>query len=55
MTEKRAIGNAGPRVHPVGLGAMPLSLEGRSPEADAVRAICAALDAGLDLVDTADA
>jgi aryl-alcohol dehydrogenase-like predicted oxidoreductase len=55
MTEKRAIGSTGLRVHPVGLGAMPLSIEQRPPEPDAVRVICAALDAGIDLVDTADA
>lgn len=55
MTERRAIGATGLRVHPVGLGAMPLSIEGRPAEADAVRVICAALDAGIDLVDTADA
>jgi aryl-alcohol dehydrogenase-like predicted oxidoreductase len=42
-------------VFPIGLGAMPLSLEGGPSEADAIRTIHAALDAGVDLVDTADA
>jgi aryl-alcohol dehydrogenase-like predicted oxidoreductase len=39
----------------VGLGAMPLSMPGRPDEADAVRTIHAALDAGVSLIDTADA
>jgi aryl-alcohol dehydrogenase-like predicted oxidoreductase len=38
----------------IGLGGMPLSLEGRPAEADAVRVIHAALDAGMTLIDTAD-
>jgi len=38
----------------VGLGAMPLSLEGRPDEAEAIRVIHAALDAGMTLIDTAD-
>jgi aryl-alcohol dehydrogenase-like predicted oxidoreductase len=42
-------------VFPIGLGAMPLSLEGRPSEADAIRTVHAALDAGVTLVDTADA
>ena len=39
----------------IGLGAMPLSVEGRPDEARAVRTVHAALDAGVTLVDTADA
>src|SRR5688572_7973138 len=39
----------------IGLGAMPLSLEGRPPEDEGVRTIHAALDAGIRLIDTADA
>ncbi|WP_312888354.1 aldo/keto reductase [Nonomuraea rhodomycinica] len=38
----------------VGLGAMPLSIEGRPGEERAVATIHAALDAGVTLVDTAD-
>lgn len=34
---------------------MPLSIEGRPTEAAAIRVICEALDAGIDLIDTADA
>jgi len=39
----------------VGLGGMPLSVEGRPDEAQAVRTVHAALDAGVTLLDTADA
>jgi aryl-alcohol dehydrogenase-like predicted oxidoreductase len=42
-------------VFPIGLGAMPLSLPGRPDEAQAIRTIHAALDAGCSLIDTADA
>ena len=33
---------------------MPVSLDRRPPEDQGVKVICAALDAGLDLLDTAD-
>ncbi len=39
----------------IGLGGMPLSIEGRPDEAQAVRTVHAALDAGVTLLDTADA
>jgi aryl-alcohol dehydrogenase-like predicted oxidoreductase len=42
-------------VFPIGLGAMPLSLSGRPDEAQAIRTVHAALDAGCSLIDTADA
>ena len=38
----------------IGLGAMPMSLEGRPDEARSIRTIHAALDAGVTLIDTAD-
>ncbi|MER5636230.1 aldo/keto reductase [Kitasatospora sp. NPDC002227] len=38
----------------VGLGAMPLSVEGRPAEAQAIATVHAALDAGVRLIDTAD-
>jgi aryl-alcohol dehydrogenase-like predicted oxidoreductase len=38
----------------VGYGGMHVSLSGRPPEADSVRVIHAALDAGMTLIDTAD-
>jgi aryl-alcohol dehydrogenase-like predicted oxidoreductase len=42
-------------VFPIGLGAMPMSLAGRPPEERSIRTIHAALDAGVNLIDTADA
>ncbi|MER6185529.1 aldo/keto reductase [Streptomyces sp. NPDC001652] len=42
------------RVSAVGLGAMPLSLEGRPDERRALATVHAALDAGVTLLDTAD-
>ncbi|WP_405569666.1 aldo/keto reductase [Streptomyces phaeochromogenes] len=44
----------GMRVSAVGLGAMPLSIEGRPDEARAMATVHAALDAGVTLLDTAD-
>ncbi len=44
----------GMAVGAVGLGAMPLSVEGRPGEEQAVATIHAALDAGVRLIDTAD-
>ena len=46
---------AGTDVFPIGLGAMPMSLRGRPPEEQSIRTIHAALDAGVNLIDTADA
>jgi aryl-alcohol dehydrogenase-like predicted oxidoreductase len=40
---------------PIGLGCMPLSVPGRPDEAQAARTIHAALGAGVNLLDTADA
>jgi aryl-alcohol dehydrogenase-like predicted oxidoreductase len=45
----------GTDVFPIGLGAMPMSLSGRPPEERSIRTIHAALDAGVNLIDTADA
>jgi aryl-alcohol dehydrogenase-like predicted oxidoreductase len=42
-------------VHPIGLGTMPLSVPGRPGEDQAVATIHAALGAGVNLLDTADA
>ncbi|OQR63799.1 aldo/keto reductase [Streptomyces maremycinicus] len=39
----------------IGLGAMPMSIEGRPDEARSLGTIHAALDAGVTLIDTADA
>ena len=43
------------KVGAVGLGAMPMSIEGRPDEARSIATIHAALDAGMTLIDTADA
>ena len=40
---------------PIGLGTMPLSVPGRPDEQQAIRTIHAAIDAGVNLLDTADA
>jgi aryl-alcohol dehydrogenase-like predicted oxidoreductase len=53
MTTTRTLGDA--EVFPIGLGGMPLSLKGRPDEDRAIRTIHAALDAGITLIDTADA
>ncbi|MCV2393197.1 aldo/keto reductase [Actinotalea sp. M2MS4P-6] len=42
-------------VSAIGLGGMPMSIEGRPGEARAIETIHAALDAGVTLIDTADA
>ncbi|CAN5709537.1 aldo/keto reductase [soil metagenome] len=46
---------AGHSVSAIGLGAMPMSLEGRPDERQSLRTIHAALGAGVTLIDTADA
>jgi aryl-alcohol dehydrogenase-like predicted oxidoreductase len=52
--QTRAIGDV--RVSAIGLGAMPMSVQGHMPdEAQSIRTIHAALDAGVTLIDTADA
>lgn len=43
------------QVSAIGLGGMPMSIEGRPDEARSVATIHAALDAGVTLIDTADA
>jgi aryl-alcohol dehydrogenase-like predicted oxidoreductase len=46
----------GPRtVSAIGLGGMPMSIEGRPDEAQSIATIHAALEAGVTLIDTADA
>src|ERR1700712_1063351 len=46
---------AGADVFPIGLGGMPMSLATRPDEERSLRTIHAALDAGVNLIDTADA
>jgi aryl-alcohol dehydrogenase-like predicted oxidoreductase len=49
----RRIGDV--EVSAIGLGAMPMSIEGRPDEERSIATIHAALDAGITLIDTADA
>ncbi|GAA2025095.1 aldo/keto reductase [Terrabacter terrae] len=51
--QQRTIGTR--KVGAIGLGGMPMSIEGRPEEDRSVRTIHAALDAGVTLIDTADA
>lgn len=51
--EQRSIGNT--EVSAVGLGGMPMSIEGRPDEDQAIATVHAAVDAGVTLIDTADA
>jgi len=50
---QRSIGDV--EVGEIGLGSMPMSIEGRPDEARSVATIHAALEAGVTLIDTADA
>ena len=51
--QQRTLGDT--QVSAIGLGGMPMSIEGRPDEERSVRTIHAALDAGVTLIDTADA
>lgn len=51
--QTRRIGDV--EVSAIGLGGMPMSIEGRPDEARSLATIHAALDAGVTLIDTADA
>ena len=49
------LGTTGPEVSAVGLGCMGMSdLDGHADRAEAIATIHAALDAGIDLLDTGD-
>src|SRR3954470_18773805 len=50
----RRLGPDGPLVSAIGLGGMYMSITGRPDEAQAIRAIHAAIDAGVNFIDTAD-
>ena len=54
--QMRPLGPGAPGVSAVGFGGMPLSTRGRpDDERDALRVIHAGLDAGMTLLDTANA
>lgn len=50
----RELGRTGLRLFPVGLGAMPLSMPGGPEDASGIAVIHAALDAGINFIDTAN-
>jgi len=52
--KQRELGRTKVPVSAIGLGAMPLSLDERPAEAEAIRVIHRALDLGITLIDTAD-
>jgi pyridoxine 4-dehydrogenase len=52
--ETKQLGNTGINVSAIGLGAMPMSLSGRPPEAQSIQVIHRALDLGVTFIDTAD-
>jgi aryl-alcohol dehydrogenase-like predicted oxidoreductase len=53
QTQTRRLADVG--VFPIGYGGMPISVSGRPDEQQAIHTIHAALDAGVNLIDTADA
>src|SRR5215471_8720581 len=52
--ETRQLGPGAPAVSAIGYGGMMISIAGRPPEDQAIRAIHTALDSGATLIDTAD-
>ena len=54
-TATRRLGSTGPSVFPIGLGCMGMSgMYGTTEDAESLRAIHAALDGGMTLIDTGD-
>lgn len=51
---QRQLGNSGLVVSSIGLGGMPISIVGRPDEAQGIAVVHAAIDAGIDFIDTAD-
>jgi aryl-alcohol dehydrogenase-like predicted oxidoreductase len=51
---KRRIGKTGVEVNAIGFGGMTLSIAGRINKPEAIKVIHAALDAGIDFIDTAN-
>jgi aryl-alcohol dehydrogenase-like predicted oxidoreductase len=51
---KRAIGRTGVEAFAIGLGGMPMSIQGRPPEERSLATLAAALASGVDFIDTAD-
>ncbi|MBM65186.1 MAG: aldo/keto reductase [Myxococcales bacterium] len=51
---RRALGQTGIMVSPIGLGGMPMSIVGRPDSAQSHGVIHAAIEGGMDFIDTAD-
>ena len=49
----RQLGSTNIKVNPIGLGGMPLSIDGRPEEAQAYKVIEAFIEQGGDFIDTA--
>ncbi|GAB3881851.1 aldo/keto reductase [Terrabacter terrigena] len=54
MTEHRPLGRTGVKVSPLTLGAMNFGTQGNPDHDESIRVIHAALDAGINVIDTAD-
>jgi aryl-alcohol dehydrogenase-like predicted oxidoreductase len=55
MNVRRRLGSSEITVCPIGLGGMPMSIYRRQSEGQSIRVILAALEAGMNFIDTADA
>jgi aryl-alcohol dehydrogenase-like predicted oxidoreductase len=53
--KKRKLGKNPIKINPIGLGSMYLAIQGRPSEARAIQIIRKSIDAGIELIDTADA
>jgi len=51
---KRKIGKTNVKVNAIGLGGLPLSIKNRPSEIEAIKVIHAAIEAGVELIDTAN-
>jgi aryl-alcohol dehydrogenase-like predicted oxidoreductase len=51
---RRELGRTGVEIFAIGLGGMSMSIQGRPDERQSLETIAAALDAGVDFIDTAD-
>ena len=53
--KKRDLGKTHLKINPIGLGSMYLAVQGRPSESEAIQIIHKAIDAGIELIDTANA
>lgn len=52
--QSTTLGDTAERIPVIGFGGMPLSIQGRPDEAQGIRVLHAAIDAGMTFIDTAD-